>query len=113
MSDIAVSLRLLRALDDLATTADNERMCEQLVLHGRHVVAGCKMRVDAIDFKRLEVRLAQLETRALSAAPRSVALWKMEGFTNAEIAKRLGSVVGTVERKLRVIRTSWQLEVTP
>jgi uncharacterized membrane protein len=64
-SDIAVSLRILRALDDLAATADNERMCEQLVLHGRRVVSGCAGRVDPIDFKRLEERLARLEARAL------------------------------------------------
>jgi DNA-directed RNA polymerase specialized sigma24 family protein len=41
---------------------------------------------------------------------RSVALWKMEGFTNAEVAERLGCVVGTVERKLRVIRAIWEKE---
>jgi DNA-directed RNA polymerase specialized sigma24 family protein len=49
----------------------------------------------------------------LSPELRSVALWKMEGFTNAEIAQRLGCVVGTVERKLRVIRTVWQKEIAP
>jgi DNA-directed RNA polymerase specialized sigma24 family protein len=38
---------------------------------------------------------------------RSVALWKMEGFTNAEIAERLGCVDQTVKRKLRVIRQLW------
>jgi DNA-directed RNA polymerase specialized sigma24 family protein len=38
---------------------------------------------------------------------RSVALWKMEGYTNAEIAHRLGCVEQTVERKLRAIRTAW------
>jgi DNA-directed RNA polymerase specialized sigma24 family protein len=38
---------------------------------------------------------------------RSVALWKMEGYTNAEIAAKLGCVEGTVERKLRVIRNLW------
>ena len=47
----------------------------------------------------------------LSPKLRSVALWKMEGFTNAEIAKRLDCVVGTVERKLRVIRTIWEKEI--
>ena len=49
----------------------------------------------------------------LSPELRSVALWKMEGFTNAEIAQRLGCVAGTVERKLRVIRTIWQKEIAP
>jgi DNA-directed RNA polymerase specialized sigma24 family protein len=43
----------------------------------------------------------------------SIALWKLEGFTNAEIAERLGRVVGTVERKLRVIRTIWEKEMVP
>ena len=63
VSDIAVSLRLLRALDDLAVTTDDEWMRERLVLRGRRIVAGCA-RVDASDFKRLESRLAELEARA-------------------------------------------------
>jgi RNA polymerase sigma factor (sigma-70 family) len=41
---------------------------------------------------------------------RSVALWKLEGYTNEEIAARLGCVVSTVERKLRVIRNIWSQE---
>jgi DNA-directed RNA polymerase specialized sigma24 family protein len=39
-----------------------------------------------------------------------VALWKMDGCTNAEIAARLGCVETTVERKLRVIRSVWAVE---
>ncbi|MBV8234094.1 MAG: hypothetical protein JO075_00190, partial [Acidimicrobiia bacterium] len=40
---------------------------------------------------------------------RSVALWKMEGYTNAEIAARLGGVnTRTVERKLKTIRARWE-----
>jgi DNA-directed RNA polymerase specialized sigma24 family protein len=38
---------------------------------------------------------------------RAIALWKMEGYTNGEIAARLGCVPRTVERRLRVIRTWW------
>ena len=39
---------------------------------------------------------------------RAVALWKLEGYTNAEIAARLGCVEQTVERKLRSIRILWR-----
>jgi uncharacterized membrane protein len=65
-SDIAVSLRLLRALDDLAATTGDERICEGLILRGRRIAAGCATQVDAVDFKRLENRLARLEACALS-----------------------------------------------
>ena len=41
-------------------------------------------------------------------ALRSVALWKLEGYTNAEIAARLDCTVRTVERKLERIRAYWE-----
>jgi DNA-directed RNA polymerase specialized sigma24 family protein len=45
------------------------------------------------------------------AALRAVALGKMRGDTNAELAARLGVVEQTIERKLRRIRDLWDLEV--
>jgi RNA polymerase sigma factor (sigma-70 family) len=39
---------------------------------------------------------------------RAVALGKMEGYTSAEIAARLGCVERTVERQLGVIRRLWR-----
>jgi DNA-directed RNA polymerase specialized sigma24 family protein len=39
---------------------------------------------------------------------RSIARWKMEGHTNAEIAVKLGRLERTVERKLRRIREIWE-----
>src|SRR5262249_20885336 len=44
---------------------------------------------------------------------RSVAGWKMEGYTNVEIAARLGCVEQTVERKLQRIRRRWEREEGP
>ena len=44
---------------------------------------------------------------------RAVALWKMEGYTNIEIAAKLGCVEQTVERKLRAVRQTWSNEVSP
>jgi DNA-directed RNA polymerase specialized sigma24 family protein len=57
----------------------------------------------AEEFERLLDRLGDDQLRAL-------ALWKMEGFTNEEIAAKLSCVVRTVERRLRVIRSIWRGE---
>jgi DNA-directed RNA polymerase specialized sigma24 family protein len=42
---------------------------------------------------------------------RAVALWKLEGYTNDEIALKVGRSVPTVERKLRLIRDAWEKEI--
>jgi DNA-directed RNA polymerase specialized sigma24 family protein len=42
---------------------------------------------------------------------RAVARWRMEGWTNREIAVRLGCAEKSVERKLRSIRRLWTEEV--
>jgi RNA polymerase sigma factor (sigma-70 family) len=55
----------------------------------------------AEEFERL---LALLQKPDLQA----VALWKMEGYSNEEIALRLGRKTRTVERKLEEIRRIWQ-----
>jgi DNA-directed RNA polymerase specialized sigma24 family protein len=41
---------------------------------------------------------------------RAIARRKMEGDTNEEIAARLGCAVSTVERRLRLIRQTWEEE---
>ena len=44
---------------------------------------------------------------------RAVALHKLEGYTNYEIARKLNCVATTVERKLARIRKIWQPEIDP
>ncbi len=44
---------------------------------------------------------------------RSLALLKLEGYNNEEIAARLGCALRTVERKLQLIRTRWEQEENP
>ena len=39
---------------------------------------------------------------------RDIAKWKMEGYTNEEIAAQLGCVLRSVERRLRTIRACWE-----
>jgi DNA-directed RNA polymerase specialized sigma24 family protein len=52
----------------------------------------------------------QLLARLSDPSLREVAQWKMEGYSNAEIANMLGCVETTVERKLRLIRSVWSEE---
>jgi hypothetical protein len=42
---------------------------------------------------------------------RSIAVWRMEGYGNEEIAARLGCLPRTVERKLGLIRALWRAEL--
>jgi DNA-directed RNA polymerase specialized sigma24 family protein len=51
--------------------------------------------------------LAQLGDDGL----RQVALWRMEGYTNDEIADRLGCARRTVARRLDLIRKLWTAEI--
>ena len=39
---------------------------------------------------------------------RQIALWKLEGYTNREIAAQLDCKLRTVERKLERIRAYWE-----
>ncbi len=58
--------------------------------------------VEAVD--RLFGQLADDELR-------QIALHKLEGCTNEEIAAKIGRAVATVERRLRLIRRTWQGEI--
>ena len=42
-----------------------------------------------------------------------IALWRLEGYSNDEIAERLGCARRTVANKLALIRKRWQSEVPP
>jgi DNA-directed RNA polymerase specialized sigma24 family protein len=53
-----------------------------------------------------QILLRRLADRELEM----VAVWKMEGYTNEEIAAKVDCTVRTVERKLRIIRGLWQKE---
>jgi RNA polymerase sigma factor (sigma-70 family) len=54
----------------------------------------------------MEGLLARLDDEEL----REIALLKLQGFTNEEIAARIGRALPTVERRLRLIRQTWKEE---
>lgn len=60
-TDAAVSLRLLRLLQDVAVTVDSDVLRLVIVERGRRVVEGCRGRLPANDLLRLEQRQAVLE----------------------------------------------------
>jgi DNA-directed RNA polymerase specialized sigma24 family protein len=76
-----------------------------LNLIGREPDPGFAAQV-AEECRRLLERLADPTLRA-------VAVWKMEGHTNDEIAAKIGRCTGTVERKLSLIRSIWEEEGRP
>ncbi len=62
-SDIAVSLWLLRAFDDIAATCVDPRIVESLAARGRRVLAGCAARLQPDQTEKLRERLGALEAR--------------------------------------------------
>lgn len=60
----------------------------------------------AEECQRLLDQLGDEELRELAVA-------KLEGYTNAEIAAKLGCAEITIERRLRLVRKRWEKEMTP
>ncbi len=63
----------------------------------------------------LLVALAEQHERLMSLLEadglRQIAIWKLEGYTNEEIAQRVGVTCRSVERKLQRIRRLWAKEL--
>jgi uncharacterized membrane protein len=62
-SDIAVTLRLLRALDDIASTCHDPGIIEPLVVRGRRIVARYMEGASQDQIEKLRQRLSTLEAR--------------------------------------------------
>jgi DNA-directed RNA polymerase specialized sigma24 family protein len=81
------------------------------VLGDEEGAAGINQVVGAEPTPELAAQVAEQLQRLLAQLPsdelRQVALWKMEGYTNGEIAARLPCARATVERRLKLIRSLW------
>jgi uncharacterized membrane protein len=62
-SDIAVSLRLLRAFDDIAVAGLSSKEQQSLMHRAQRVIDGCVQRLPERDLLKLRQRLERLETR--------------------------------------------------
>ena len=62
-NDAAVSLRLLRAIGDIAGTLEQNDTRAKLLERGRRVVDGCNERLGEAEIARLKQRLTTLEQR--------------------------------------------------
>jgi uncharacterized membrane protein len=60
-SDMAVSLRLLRALGDIAVSTPDLQYRRTLAERGRRIVAGCAQKLGELELREMRVRLATLE----------------------------------------------------
>jgi DNA-directed RNA polymerase specialized sigma24 family protein len=73
--------------------------------------AGVYQVVGAEPTPELAAQVAEELQRLLTQLPkeelRQVALWKLEGYSNTEIADRQSCAVPTVERRLKLIRSLW------
>jgi len=80
-----------------------------------------RLRVDALEQilgsepePELAAQFAEEFTRRLDDLPdnqfRLIALWRLEGYTNREIADKLGTYEVKIERKLRIIRKRFSRE---
>src|SRR5436190_46081 len=101
----------LKAGDQRAAQPLWERYYRRLVRLARGQLRGARRRAEEGLTPAFASELAEEFRRRLDSLGddtlRAVALWKLEGYANEEIAEKLNCVVRTVERKLRVIRAIW------
>jgi hypothetical protein len=67
-TDVAVSLRLLRALGDIGASTRDPAQCRTLAEQGRRIVAGCAEKLGEEDLKAIRARSAALERSIASVA---------------------------------------------
>jgi RNA polymerase sigma factor (sigma-70 family) len=85
-----------------APAADDESGCPRWALEQMDAAVPTPAEAVVLN-EALECRFRALPDPEL----RQIAVWKLEGWTNVEIADRLGYVERTVERKLERIRSKW------
>jgi uncharacterized membrane protein len=70
-ADLAVSLRLLRALGDIASTTPDPTAREALYALGKRTVDGCEDNLGEEEMRQLRKRLTALESLTRAELPKS------------------------------------------
>jgi uncharacterized membrane protein len=83
VADAAVSLRLLRAIEDLARNAREPEVQDSLRRRARRIVDGCAGRLQEEDMANLRARLRLVEART---DPAQLEAWRGEAILPREIA---------------------------
>ena len=120
---LLVTLTARKATNRLRHESRQKRGAGRVVLESA-LAAGPESEADAMGqvigsepSPEFAAQVAEECGRRLNGLPdeslRLVALMKMEGYTNQEIADRLGCDPRTVTRKLKVIRKAWLAEGPP
>jgi len=66
---VAVSLRLLRALGDIAASTPDPELRRLLLDRGRRIVSGCAEKLGDEELRELRARQAQFESAAAISQP--------------------------------------------
>jgi DNA-directed RNA polymerase specialized sigma24 family protein len=109
---------LFRVRAELRQKRGGGRVVDEAALNsGRDETDALAQFVSAEPTPEFVVMVAEETTRRLGSLPdavlRQVAVLRMEGHSNQEIAAKLGCVARTIERKLDVIRSLWAAEAGP
>jgi uncharacterized membrane protein len=68
-TDVAVSLRLLRALGDVAASTPDPELRRMLLDRGKRIVSGCAEKLGDEELRELRARQAKFESVAASSQP--------------------------------------------
>jgi RNA polymerase sigma factor (sigma-70 family) len=114
---VLVTMTLRKTIDQQRRLAGKKRGSGKVrgesvfVRRGEEGSPGLQQFSDGIPTPQMMVIIEEEGQRLLEALDdetlKQVALWKLEGFTNDEIAGKLGLTTRSVERKLQRIREKW------
>jgi DNA-directed RNA polymerase specialized sigma24 family protein len=118
---VLVRITACKAIDQITRNRRKKRRPRDAAVRGESIFAGLEGGIAQVvgdePTPAFAAQVAEEYEQLLECLPnpnlRSVAVWKLEGYTDQEIADKLACTVRTVERKLQLIRCLWEKEAGP